>query len=227
MSNQRKQDDLAAALNAMAGGYGDGDDDAAVEQDATPKPEAAPPAAPVTRATAPRPAPRPVPAKPPAPPAVTEPVKPVRASRPSSPTNRPAAPTAPVPQAASDSPFDHAAPDDDDAVIVPAPDQSVFAPKPRTAPSPRAPRTPVYQTMQFRQTIIPVMLTGGGLCVALALARMILVNDDSIFGAVPLTIGYALLVVGLVLLAVAALNIVQVKHTLETSATPAKPGRNG
>jgi hypothetical protein len=132
------------------------------------------------------------------------------------------APSTPVPPSppttpADDSPFDHAPPDDDDAVIVPAPDQSVFAPKPRSAPVARPARVPVYQTLNFRQTIIPIMLTTGVLSIVLAAVRLAL-PEESFFAAVPMIVAIVLLVVGAILLAAAVLNMMQVKQMLADKA---------
>jgi hypothetical protein len=140
---------------------------------------------------------------------------------------RPSMPSAPVtpipprPPTDAESPFDHAPPDDDDAVIVPAPDQSVFATRSKTASYTRKPRVPVYQTLQFRQTVIPIMLTSGTLAIVLALIRFSL-TDDSIFATVPAIVAIILLVLGMLLLAAAGLNIMQVKQMLEAEKHAAK-----
>lgn len=242
----KKNDDLAAALNALADGHhadeehvedhGDHHDAAppaaapAPAQPARPVKVARPAAAPPPKATRPEaPAAAPAPVAKAAPPApVAAEAKPASRVRPSAPSSRPAAPSAPVPpppsapaDAAGDDPFNHAPPDDDDAVIVPAPDQSVFAPRPKAAPVVRKARVPVYQTLHFRQTVIPVMLTSGVLAIVLAGIRFTL-SDDSIFSAVPTSVALVLIVLGLLLLGAAALNIMQVKQMLTKDAAAAR-----
>lgn len=244
----KKNDDLAAALNALASGHEPEEDSASESHHAaevydepaapvTPPPVARPakvarpapvtPAVPVARSTRPTAPASPKATATPTPTPVVE-ARPASRVRASAPTARPIAPATPAPpepvEVASDSPFDHAPPDDDDAVIVPAPDQSVFAPRPKAAPAVRKARTPIYQTLEFRQTVIPIMLTSGVLAIVLGAIRFGL-SDDSIFSAVHSSVAIVLIVLGFMLLGAAALNIMQVKQMLEANNAPAKAKR--
>jgi hypothetical protein len=128
----------------------------------------------------------------------------------------------PSPPEVSDNPFDQAPPEDDDAMAMPAPDASVFAPRPKPAPAPRRAATPVYQTLRFRQTVIPIMLTGGVMSIVLALIYFSL-PDDSFFAAVPALVAVVVLVIGAALLGMAVLNVMQVKLMLEREGKSQAP----
>ena len=201
----------------------------AVAKPSAPVPKTtAAPTAKFARPAAPATPPPSAPVAAPTPPSVTAETRPASRVRAAAPSARPTAPSSPVApppppapiDATDDSPFDHAPPEDDDAVIVPAPDQSVFAPRPKAAAPVRKGRVPVYQTLHFRQTVIPVMLTSGVMALLLGGIRFAL-SDDSIFSAVPSSIAIVLIVLGLLLLGAAALNIVQVKQMIEAEK-PAK-----
>jgi hypothetical protein len=196
MAKRKENDDLAAALNSMADGHDHGHDhDEADTTDETIEPVQA-------RANSPvHPAPPPPPA-----PATAPPGAPLR--RPPAPTAEPVAPPQDIPQSSA---FDMAPPDDDDAVIVPPPDRAAFihAKKPAAKP-----KLAAYQTLHFRQTIIPIMLTTGVMAIVLACIRLA-ISDDSIFSKIPGSVAAILAVIGLVLLAVAVMNMMQVKQILE------------
>lgn len=104
--------------------------------------------------------------------------------------------------------------DDGDAVIMPAPSADVFKSKPKPAPKPK--KTKYTRTLEFKQTIIPIMLT---------LGAMGLLSAGLPF-LVPASSGLATLkeqgmylgvfaAAGAVFLAFAAMNILQVKSALE------------
>ena len=58
------------------------------------------------------------------------------------------------------------------------------------------------------------MLTGGVLGIVLGIAKMSL-SEESLFYDVPSVVAYLVIIIGLILLAGAAINIVQVKQMLE------------
>jgi hypothetical protein len=107
-----------------------------------------------------------------------------------------------------------APPDDDDAVIVPAPDRAVFKPKSKPPAAPARTQQAAYQTLHFRQTVIPVMLTLGIIALVLAAIRLG-ISDDSVFAKIPASVAGVLSLVGVLLLAVAGLNMMQVKQILD------------
>jgi hypothetical protein len=72
-------------------------------------------------------------------------------------------------------------------------------------------RPPLYRTMQFRQTIIPILLTCGVLTLAFSSLKFVL-GPDSIFSDLPLWLPIVLLLAGVVLLFLAVLNMLAVKH---------------
>lgn len=187
---------------------------AAPPRPATPRPAA--PAAPKTAqpaAAAPKPvarpaapaAARPAPPRPAAPPANVAANPVVRPAAPSRPAAPPVAATEPAP-----------APDsaivDDDAVIVPAPDASVFFHKPTSTTKARKPA--FGQSVNFRQTLIPILLTGGFIMVVLGLLHFLWTGENNPLADLP---GWLLTVVflfGLVLWALAAANMLSVKSAL-------------
>lgn len=97
---------------------------------------------------------------------------------------------------------------------MPAPDESVFAPRAKSAPVVRKAKVPVYQTLHFRQTVIPIMLTSGVLSLVLAGIRFSL-PDDSFFAAVPTIVAIVLVIMGIMLLGFGIINMLMVKQMLE------------
>ena len=179
------------------------------------------PAAPTPRAAAPvpqrpaaptsRPA-APTPVRPTAPPPVEAPAAPVARTRPAAPV-RAAAPVAP-PEETYEEPGagDSGEVFDDDDMNMPAPSADVFRAKPKAAPKPR---THYTHTLQFKQTIIPVMLTIG--VIALISAGIpYLAPAESNLAAMkqPMFIG-VMAAVGVVFLVMGVLNALQVKSSLE------------
>jgi hypothetical protein len=101
--------------------------------------------------------------------------------------------------------------DDDDAVIVPAPDAAVFAPKHHPRPQRRASHAAIYQTIEFRRTIIPVLLTCGVLTIAFGTLKYVL-GPDSALAELPTWLPVLLFVTGALLLGFAAMNMLSVRH---------------
>ena len=103
---------------------------------------------------------------------------------------------------------------DDAAVIAPAPSPEAFAPK-RKAPTRPVSKVkqPFYATLRFRQTVIPVMLTGGALFLLVGLSP-VLVDTDSPLADLPTALTVSLCAMALVLLGLAVMNMLQVKHQL-------------
>ena len=101
--------------------------------------------------------------------------------------------------------------DDDDTVAVPAPETAQFV------PAPSSHRAAVYQTLEFSRTLIPVLLTCGVLLVALASARH-LVGQDSPLTDLPPWLAPLLFLTGLVLLVLAAANMLNVKRRMAEHA---------
>jgi hypothetical protein len=73
------------------------------------------------------------------------------------------------------------------------------------------PRPPLYQTMKFRRTIIPILLTCGVLTLAFSSLKFVL-GPDSIFSDLPIWLPITLFTAGIVLLFLAVLNMLAVKH---------------
>jgi hypothetical protein len=80
---------------------------------------------------------------------------------------------------------------------------------------------PFHQSIEYKRTLIPILLTCGVLLPALSLLPAI--APESLMGGMPRSIIITGIVAGLVLLALAALNMAQVKHQLEKS--PPRPGQ--
>jgi hypothetical protein len=97
---------------------------------------------------------------------------------------------------------------DDDEISMPAPDADVFAPRHQAAH-----RAALYQTVEFRRTIIPVALTCGMLMIVFASARH-LVGPDSPLADLPPWWAPVLLLTGTLLLVLAALNMLSVKRRI-------------
>ncbi len=100
---------------------------------------------------------------------------------------------------------------DDDAVIVPPPDVEVFIPK-----STSSRRSALYQTLQFRRTVIPILIVCSLLLISIATAKAF-VGPDSLLSDLPSWLAPVLFSTGLVLLALAVLNMISVKQQLDRS----------
>jgi hypothetical protein len=106
-----------------------------------------------------------------------------------------------------------APPDDDDAVIVPAPDASVFFHQPEYATKPKHPA--FGQSMGFRQTFIPILLTAGFIMVAFGALHFLWNSEDNPMGGLPIWLVVVLLIFGLVMWGLAVANMLAVKQILD------------
>lgn len=139
--------------------------------------------------------------------------------RPAAPAARPATPTAapvtqPVP-APSESQIV-----DDDAVIVPAPDASVFLHKPQYAPKTK--RQPFGQSIHFRQTLIPILLTAGFIMVSLGALHFIWTGENNPLTDLPGWLLGVLLGFGALLWVLAIANMLSVKSALDAQQAARK-----
>ena len=99
----------------------------------------------------------------------------------------------------------------DEILMTPAPGEETGKSASRIFSPIRQNRPPLYQTMKFRQTIIPVLLTCGVLTLATSSLKFA-AGPDSIFSDLPLWLPITLLLAGVVLLLLAVLNMLAVKH---------------
>lgn len=124
---------------------------------------------------------------------------------------RPAAPTGPAPAAAG---ADAHTVEDDDAVIVPAPDASVFLHKPDYAG--KKPKGPAFgQSARFRQTFIPILLTGGLIMIGLGALHFLWQAENNPTNGLPVWLVGALFLLGAALWGLAVANMLSVKHILD------------
>ena len=225
-----KHDDLADALARMASGEPAPSEELApapVPKPAAERPAAKPGLRPTTQQIPRGPAPKIMPRspRPDGPPSASPPVTGAGA-----PPKRAAAPTLQAPTSAvqnftSSAPAtsledgDHAPDsdgqiiDDDDAMNIPAPDASVFARKSRQAPAPRPRSSAIYQTIEFRRTMIPVLLTTGLIMIVFAIAKFSM-SEDSPLGALPAWLPVVLLGTGAVIFILAVFNMLSVKSAI-------------
>jgi hypothetical protein len=103
--------------------------------------------------------------------------------------------------------------EDDDMMAIPAPEASVFQVKsPNTLAYARA-KVAAKRSLEFRRTLIPVLLTSGILMLGFASLKLV-ADPDSSLVAVPIWVP-ALLVVGAVIfLALAVVNMLSVKQQM-------------
>ena len=106
--------------------------------------------------------------------------------------------------------------DDDDAVIVPAPEASAFVPKSKTNAEVRK-KIARKRNLEFRRTLIPILLTCGVMMLVFAVLRFF-TGPDSMLTNLPIWIPIALVTAGLVLLALAVVNILGVRAELRAIA---------
>jgi hypothetical protein len=104
--------------------------------------------------------------------------------------------------------------DDGDAVIVPAPSPDVFKSKPKPAPKPKKPS--YTTTLEFKQTIIPIMLTLGAIGLISAGLPFIVPSGSGLAQLREQGLYLGLFAVaGAMFLAFAGMNVMQVKSALE------------
>lgn len=240
MESGKDKDDLADALARFASGEAPSSPEAApsdhvpmAPKEAKPTRPAAPPGAPRTDPAVPpgtRKSVSPTPSSRPNAPGVQPP-----SPKPASPTSARNAPVRPKPPkpirpdapTLSQPPIESALPapidsgdissslanviEDDDAVIVPAPEPAVFAHRPPPAP---AKRDPFYARLSFRRTIIPILLTMGVALPGCAI-WWLLQEEDSPLKSLGWQFPATLTVIGIVMLLLAILNMIQVKHAMD------------
>ena len=215
-------DDLADALARLAGGDiapSERDHDAPVPTPPKPPPPPKPafrptsPTANVLRPSAPPPR---APAPPPSPVVA-------RPQRPAVPPSRPLAPPPPnlTPPEPPGPIAGDAVVEDDDVVFVPPHDPSVFVPK-RTAltTAEAQARAAHRKRVEFRRTLIPVLLSCGVIAIAFAVATVAL-GPDSISATLPHWVVPTLVSAGVVLLVLAGLNMASVR-SLQAAEASAK-----
>jgi hypothetical protein len=103
--------------------------------------------------------------------------------------------------------------EDDDTLNMPAPGPEAFAPRPAPV---RPKRQSVSRTVEFKQTIIPVMLTQGVLLPGIAVYVLALGDESPLVGNA--WIPFTLLGIGLLMLLFAGLTMLQVRHQLAHAA---------
>lgn len=229
---ERDHDDLAAALEGLHSGEhpseapaGSGQDDH-VQGLGTPtqaQPQALRPAMP---SPTPRPVARPTVRSAPMPAPADAPPEPPPAPRPA----RPMEPPVPVASADEAARLAHEREvqqqaaalqgqlSDDDAVAAPAVSLDYLARHPHGR---AVRREPYFQSIGFKQTVIPVLLTLG---VALPVVGLLKFAADeySVIAQLPVWVPLVLIAAGLVLLGLAALNMMQVKHQLDAKRDVAR-----
>jgi hypothetical protein len=106
--------------------------------------------------------------------------------------------------------------DDDDSVIVPAPDASVFdtTPKKKAAATAKA-KAAVRKNLEFRRTMIPILLTCGVLMLGFASLKFVSGSESSL-SVLPIWVPVLLVLAGAIVLALAVVNILTVKNQLSS-----------
>ena len=242
---QGNNDDLANLLSGMMNGDHPQEQDPQHEQETPPSPAparpAAPTPAPTARPAAPKPRaadPKPAPSRPATPAPVARPAAPAPISRPATPPPAPVEPVLAEPVAeepadvAAEQAMEPAAEEEtyadetitqayghdtvdaaDDAVIVPPPTSDMLA-------HTHAPKRPMrqqsmVQKLAFKQTIIPIMLTVGLICL-IVVGMGLVAGEESPFKVFRM-MGFAVPValIGLTLLALGVLTMLQVKNELD------------
>jgi hypothetical protein len=100
---------------------------------------------------------------------------------------------------------------DDDAVIVPAPSQDVLGVRPRRAP---VVRQHVVKSLSFKQTIIPVLLTIGILCLAIVGLGFFSGEASPFYAFRAVWFSMPVVAIGLVFLGFAGVTMLQVRHQM-------------
>jgi hypothetical protein len=105
--------------------------------------------------------------------------------------------------------------EDDDSVIVPPPPMEYLGhthPHHPTHGGGRA--VPKYQNLEYRRTLIPIMLTSGLCLIVMGFTRWICA-PDTLLGAQPVWMAVVWFVFGALSLALGLLNMIQVKAVME------------
>jgi hypothetical protein len=233
MAAQRNDDDIAAALHGLNAGHHDSTAEHAggLQGDhvdvAPAAPTRAQPSPPPSVAKDSSAAKRPAgPAARPAQPRVSPPT--VQPRRPTAPGGAPPAgsrsvaparPTAPA-QPATTPGYEQEVFDDGDETVLqglPATPLDYRGPRPATPARPR--KMPVFKTLGFRRTVIPVLLTTGFMMLAMFAARWF-VDEEAPLALLPGWTGIMLVVTGLLLIGLAVANMMLVRN--ELAGRPAK-----
>jgi hypothetical protein len=80
---------------------------------------------------------------------------------------------------------------------------------------------PVYRRLSFRRTLFPILLTRGVMLPAMGAVPFV-VSADSPFAAVQPSVAITVMAVGGVLLLLAVVNMLQVRHELALAAAEEK-----
>ena len=114
--------------------------------------------------------------------------------------------------------------EDDDSVNVPAPSAEYLAHTHRVGYASARIAPPKYQNLEYKRTIIPVLLTMGICLAAIATSKFVFAEDTKL-GNLPTWVPIALYVFAAAAVAFALLTMVQVKSTLaqQQSGRPAEP----
>jgi hypothetical protein len=99
-------------------------------------------------------------------------------------------------------------------VIVPAPDASVFYHKPEYASA--TTRPPAFgQSIGFRRTTIPILLTAGLIVIGLGVMHFASSSENNPMGGLPIWLTALLFLLGLILWGLAVANMMTVKHLMQ------------
>ena len=90
---------------------------------------------------------------------------------------------------------------------------TAFAPRPKSAAAIKAHRTAVYQSVEFRRTMIPILLTTGVLLLIFASLKFVL-GSDSPLSDLPMWLPVLLTLTSIALLATAVFNMLTVQSSL-------------
>jgi len=205
------KDRLADLLSGMAEGLHQEEDQAeqVEESRVAPPPKPQPAVTPRRAPGPPPPQPASTSAKPPARPAAPRPPAAARPAVPEMPAPAPEQAEEPLPP--PDEIEQQAAEEEaDDAVIVPAPAPTVLGHLPRKPP----PRPHMFQSLGFRRTIIPILLTLGALCVVVVIMGFLSPQDHPFSAFAKIWFAIPALLIGAVLLSLAGMTMVHVKHDM-------------
>jgi len=104
--------------------------------------------------------------------------------------------------------------DDADEVNVPPPPMEYLGHTHHVAPPSASPMMPRYQSLGYKRTLIPILLTTG-LCMAVLGACRFILPPDTGLGNLPMYIPYVLFGFSVISLVFGVLTMFQVKHALD------------
>jgi hypothetical protein len=232
MAAQRNDDEIAAALQGLNAGHHDSTaehagsvhgEDVQLSPVTPPPPKPSPsaprpssespsakrPSTPAARPAQPRVSPQSMVARPPS-----------ASSPPPGPRSRPATPARPAaPGQPTSAGFDQEVFDDGDETVLEGMSATPLDYRgPKPAPPPRPRKTPVFKTLGFRRTVIPVLLTTGLMMLAMFAARWF-VDEEAPLALLPAWTGILLLLTGVLLVALAVANMMLVRAELAKRPT--------